>query len=251
MDLKRDFLGRVVFNEDPTYSGRCKIKVFGLFDDFGVEQIPWFSPKSSTVFSSDKGFGSISVPKLNTIVRVKFPFNDLYSGEYSTVQNIDPNLIEEIKSDYQNTHVVLYDSDKNLIVIYQPMTGYKMWLDGSMIKIDADGSIQLKHKNNSNVIEVNDSNINIATTGEGGSNANGTINIAAGATVNVNAPTLNVNASSVNLGKNASATAVKGEKLCQVLQQIVTELNTKYPFAVSSLTGRDFKEILSDTVKLN
>jgi hypothetical protein len=120
-----------------------------------------------------------------------------------------------------------------------------------MILIDANGSIQLKHKNNSNVIEVNDNNINIATTGEGGSNANGEINIAAGATVNINVPTANVNASSIMLGENASATAVKGEKLINVLQQIVTELNTKYPVGVSTLAGRDFKEILSDTVKLN
>ena len=146
---------------------------------------------------------------------------------------------------------MLYDSEKDLIVIYQPMTGYKMWLGGSMILIDANGSIQLKHKNNSNVIEVNDSNINIATTGEGGSNANGEINIAAGATVNINVPTANVNASSIMLGENAAATAVKGEKLISVLQQIVTELNTKYPTCVSTLAGRDFKEILSDTVKLN
>ena len=251
MDLSKDYLGRVVYNEDPTFSGRCKVKVFGLFDEFDVEQIPWFVPKTSSVFSSEKGFGSLSVPKMNTIVRVSFPFGDLYSGEYSAIQNIDPALIEEIQSDYQNTHVLLYDSDKDLIVIYQPKTGYKMWLGGSMVKIDADGSIQLKHKNNSNVIEVNDSNINIATTGEGGSNANGVINIAAGSTVNLNAPTVNVNASSIALGENASAKGVKAEPLCQVLQQIVTELNTKYPFTPSALTGRDFKEITSDVVTLN
>ena len=251
MDLSKDFLGRVAFNEDPTFSGRCKIQVFGLFVTFEIENIPWFTPQYSTVFSSGNGFGNLSVPKVGTIVRVRFPFGNIYSGEYSNIQNIDPALIEEIKDDYQNTHVMLYDSEKDLIVIYQPMTGYKMWLGGSMILIDANGSIQLKHKNNSNVIEVNDNNINIATTGEGGSNANGEINIAAGATVNINVPTANVNASSIMLGENASATAVKGEKLINVLQQIVTELNTKYPVCVSTLAGRDFKEILSDTVKLN
>ena len=251
MDLSKDFLGRVVYNEDPTFSGRCKIQVFGLFDHSDTENIPWFTPQTSTAFSSEHGAGSISVPKLNTIVRVRFPFGDLYSGEYSNIQNIDPALIDEIKDDYQNTHVLLYDSDRDLIVLYQPMTGYKMWLGGSMIIIDANGSIRLKHKNNSNVIEVNSGNINIATTGEGGSNPNGEINIAAGATVNINAPTVNVNSSSVMLGRNASASGVKGEKLIQVLQQIVAELNTKFPQGASTLSGRDFKEILSDTVKLN
>ena len=27
MDLSKDFLGRVAYNEDPTFSGRCKIQV--------------------------------------------------------------------------------------------------------------------------------------------------------------------------------------------------------------------------------
>jgi hypothetical protein len=251
MDLNKEFLGRVVYNEDPTFSGRCKVRVFGLFDTFEVEEIPWFVPQSSNQFSSGNGYGNISIPKLGSIVRIKFQNGNIYSGEYGNIQNIDPALIEEIKDDYEGTHVLCYDSEKDLIIIYQPMTGYKMWLGGSMILIDADGTIQLKHRNNSNVIEVNDSNINIATTGEGGTNSNGEINIAAGATVNINVPTANINASSIMLGENASATAVKGEKLIQVLQQIVTELNTKYPMGVSTLAGRDFKEILSDTVKLN
>lgn len=251
MDLSKDFVGRVVYNQDPTFAGRCKIRVFGLFEEFTDEQIPWFYPQASSVFSSRKGGGSLSVPKLGSIVRVRFPFGNLYSGEYSNLQNIDPSLVEEIKSDYENTHVLLYDADKDLLVIYQPMTGYKMWLGGSMIKIDADGSIQLKHMNNSNVIEVNESNINIITTGDGGSNANGEINISAGATVNINAPTVNVNAQSVALGTDAVAKAVKGEKLVGVLQEIVSELNTKFPANASSLVGRDFKEILSDTVTLN
>ena len=139
MDLSKEYLGRVVYNEDPTFSGRCKIEVFGLFDEFEPEQMPWISPQTSAVFSSKSGYGSISIPKIGSIVRVNFPYGSLYSGEYSSLQNIDPALIEEIKDDYQNTHVLLYDSDKDLIVIYQPMTGYKMWLAGSMIKIDADG----------------------------------------------------------------------------------------------------------------
>ena len=130
MDLSKDFLGRVAYNEDPTFSGRCKVQVFGLFDTFEIENIPWFTPQSSTIFSSGNGFGNISIPKVGTIVRVRFPFGNIYSGEYSNIQNIDPALIDEIKDDYQNTHVMLYDSEKDLIVIYQHMIGYKMWLGG-------------------------------------------------------------------------------------------------------------------------
>lgn len=251
MDLSKEYIGRVVYNDDPTFSGRCKVNVFGLFDEFDVENMPWINPQTSSVFSSEKGCGTISVPKIGTIVRVKFPFGDLYSGEYSYVQNVDPALIREIKDDYQNTHVLLYDSDKQLIVIYQPMVGYKMMLQGSMININSDGSILIHHQNHSNVIEVKDNEINIATTGDGGSNSNGVINIAAGATVNVTAPTVNVNSSTINLGNDATKTAVIGEKLIDALKAIVMELNTKAPqMGTSTLVGRDFKEILSDTVFL-
>lgn len=250
MDLTRDFIGRVIYNEDPTFSGRCKVRVFGLFDDIDDIHIPWFTPQNSTVFSSEHGAGSLSVPKVGSIVRVKFAANNLYSGEYTNLQNIDPALIDEIKNDYQNTHVILYDSEKELIVIYQPMTGYKMYLAGSMIKIDSDGSIQMKHRNNSNVIEINDNTINITSTAGNSDNVNGIVNISSGSTVNITAPTVNVKSNSINLGNNCKYKAVNGQKLTQVLQQIATELNSKYPMGASTLIGRDFKEILSNTVSL-
>lgn len=250
MDTTKDYIGRVVYNNDPTFSGRCKVRVFGLFDELDEGFIPWFAPKNMGVFSSAKGAGSISVPKIGAIVNVRFR-NDIYSGEYTNIQNIDPALIDEIKDDYQNTHVLCYDADKDLIVIYQPMTGYKMWLGGSMIKIDADGSIQLKHRNNSNVVELNDNKINITTVSGEGASANGEINISAGYDVNITAPTVNVNAKSISLGKDSVAKAVKGDKLCGVLKQIATELNTKFPQGASTLVGRSFEEILSDTVTLN
>ena len=76
MDLNKDFLGRVIYNEDPTFSGRCKVQVFGLFDAFETENIPWFVPQSCSIFSSGNGSGNLSVPKIGTIVRVKFPFGE-------------------------------------------------------------------------------------------------------------------------------------------------------------------------------
>lgn len=250
MNLSTDFIGRVIYNEDPTFSGRCKVKVFGLFDDLDDELIPWFTPQCSTIFSSAKGMGSISIPKVGTIVRVNFPSENTYNGEYTNIQNIDPALIEEIKDDYQNTHVLLYDSDEELLVIYQPMTGYKMYLKGSSIKIDSDGSIQFKHRNNSNVVELNNNKINITTVSDEGTNVNGEINISAGATVNITAPTVNVNSRSISLGKNAADRAVLGNELISVLKQFATELNTKFPQGASTLVGRSFEEILSKDVSL-
>ena len=247
----KDYIGTVVYNEDPTFSGRCKVDVFGLFMDLDVKDLPWFYPQASCVFSSGVGAGSISVPKIGSVVRVRFPNGDPYSGEYSNIQNIDPALIEEIKDDYQGSQILTFDSDKNLIVGYQPMTVFKIWLDGSMVKVDSDGSIQLKHKNNSNVVELIDNKINITTVSSEGSNMNGEINISAGATVNITAPVVNVNSSNINLGNKANDKVALASKVKKYLKAIVNELNTKYPQGVSSLTGNDFKDIFSEVVSLS
>ena len=248
LDLNKEYIGTVVYNEDPMFSGRCKIKIFGLFDELEVENIPWFQPQTSCIFSSSIGCGSISVPKLGSIVRVRFHGGDIYSGEYYNIQNIDPSLIEEIKDDYQGTHILTFDSERNLLVGYQPMMGFKIWLDGSMVKVDANGSVQLKHKNNSNVIEINERTINITTASSEGSNMNGEINISSGATINITAPTVNVNSSNITLGTDAVDKVAKASVVQKYLQQISVALSTKYPIGPNDLTGKDFKDIYSDVV---
>ena len=42
MDLNKDFLGRVIYNEDPTFTGRCKLQVLGLLATFAKENKHWF-----------------------------------------------------------------------------------------------------------------------------------------------------------------------------------------------------------------
>lgn len=238
------YLGKVIYNEDPTYSGRCKVRVFGLFDDLPDQNVPWFVPISSSVFSAE-GAGSISVPKIGDIVRVDFSNNDFYSGEYKAIQNLDPALIDEIKDDYQGTHVLLFDSTPDLIIIYQPKTGLKLYLNKSMIKIDADGMIQLKHMNDSNVIEVKNDEIDIV------SGNSSTINLSTSGTVNIKGGTVNVNSNNIKLGSGAGFSAVKGEMLVGALRSICAELPTKYPMGASMNAMRDFKEILSSEVKLS
>jgi len=56
----KDYIGTVIYNEDPTFAGRCKVKVFGLFDDLSDDNIPWFVPSTTTIYSSEGG-GNISI----------------------------------------------------------------------------------------------------------------------------------------------------------------------------------------------
>ena len=172
-----EYIGKVIYNEDTTHTGRCKVRVFGLFDNLKDENIPWFTPMNSSIFSAG-GAGSLDVPKIGTIVRVKFSNNDYYSGEYMALQCVDPALVKEIEDDNDGAHVLLYDSDAELVVIYQKMTGLKIYHKGASIILDPTGSIQLKHQNNANVIELNQNNIIITTASSegGGNNTTGTIN---------------------------------------------------------------------------
>jgi len=239
----KEYIGKVIYIDDVTYSGRCKVKVFGLFDELPDEMIPWFTPMTGTVFSTN-GAGNLSVPKINSIVRVRFSNNDMYSGEYMTLQNVDPTLCEEIKNDYNGTHVLLYDADEELAVIYQKMSGIKISLKDSVIRIGADGIIQLKHQNNTNVIEMTDNQINIVAASD-----NATINVAASGTVDLSAQNVKLSSDNIAIGNNPDYHCVVGEKLQTALKDIVNELIAKTPQG-SALAGRTFSEILSNTAKI-
>lgn len=241
VDSTKDYIGKVIYTDDTTFSGRCKIRVFGVFDELEDSFIPWFSPMNMNVFSSYGG-GNISIPKVGDVVRVKFNNSNIYSGEYSALQNIDPHLIEEIKDDYQGTHVLLYDADQELIVVFQPNSGLKASLRGSLIRIGADGIIQATHQNNTSVIEMTDSEINITTAGSGS-----TINIYSANQVTLNAPKVSIDSNSVSVGNNAKYHAVKGEELQKVLKQIAIEIAAKTPQG-SGLAAQTFSNILSSDV---
>ena len=105
---KNNYIGKVIYNEDETYSGRCKIRVFGLFDGLDDELIPWFAPANISEFSSQYGGGNLSVPKLGAYVRVRFPNNDILNGEYTAIQNIDPNLIGKLNPENYQTSAYFY-----------------------------------------------------------------------------------------------------------------------------------------------
>lgn len=253
MEKNKFYVGKVIYNEDPTFTGRCKVRVFGLFDGLDDEFVPWFAPVNSGIFSTQGG-GSLSIPKIGDIVRVQFSNNDLYSGEYMSLQCLDPELVKEIKDDYLGTHVLLFDAEAELMVLYQVNTGFKIYHKGSHIILDPTGMIQLKHSNNTNVIEIGDDHINITTasTASGGNNPTGTINITSGNTINLNADTINLNSKHVNIGNSENKEkfkAVKGQTLQHVLSQLATAIDAKYPVGFGFIP-RDFSEITSESVTL-
>jgi hypothetical protein len=69
-------------------------------------------------------FGFLSVPKVGQFVRIQFNNGDVYAPEYTTIQNVDTELIQRIKDDYDGTHVLLYDPFEELTIIFHKKAPY-------------------------------------------------------------------------------------------------------------------------------
>lgn len=252
---EHDYLGIVKYIGDTTHTGRCKIHVLGLTDGIPDENLPWFVPVSSNVFSAN-GAGSLSVPRVGTVVKVRFANNDIYSGEYCSVENIDPALVREIEDDYENTQVVLYDSVARIAILYQPMTGLKIYYNGASMIIDPNGNIQLMHQNNTNVIELNENEINISTasnidttTGEmGSSNATARINITSENEINLTAPTVNILSNNIKLGKGADMHIAIAERVESALKELANAIIVKTPQGPPTLAANSWNQIRSNVI---
>lgn len=199
--LDKDWLGVVIDNKDTKSSFRCKIRVFGLFDELEDDVIPWAFPANNGVFAgSNGGFGSGSVPKIGTIVKVHFSSGNKYAPEYYSVQNINSALQEEIADDYDGTHVLVYDEDEGLKITYQKGSGLKIHLRDSHVTINPDTSITIEHSSSESIIELLENKINIVSSKE----------------VNVTTKKCTIDSPDINLGKDATEALIKGNEFQQI-----------------------------------
>ncbi len=217
-----DFLGIIVNNIDPTFSGRCQIRVYRLMDNLDAKDLPWAVPINSTVFAGN-GAGSISIPKIGSIVRIQFNNGDIYSPEYTTIQNIDTQLIQRIKDDYDGTHVLLYDPDEELTAIYQRGSGFQIFYRGSFIQISPDSMITIQHANQDSMIQLDGDKLNIVTKNE--------VNVSASAKVSINADEVIVSGNQITkIGKGPYFHGMLAEIVFPLLQTLATAIDSKAPF---------------------
>jgi len=215
------WLGVVVNTKDSTFSGRCQVRIFGLLDGIVDEHLPWTVPINSTIFAGD-GAGSISVPKVGQFVRIQFNNGDLYAPEYTTIQNIDTELIQRIKDDYDGTHVLLYDPEEELTVIYQKNSGFQIYLKESFIQITPDTMITLQTPNGDSVVQMDGDVTNITTKNE--------VKIAAASLVEVTADEVKINGSqTTKIGEPPYYSAILGEPLWALMSTLGTMVDNKLP----------------------
>jgi hypothetical protein len=240
-----EWVGEVVDNKDPEFSGRCRVRVYGKFDgtnkiddpDSGYlipdDQIPWAYPGNSTVYGGgeSKGAGSLSVPKIGTKVKIKFNSGNLYAPEYFSVQDLNQSLIDEIKDSYENATVLYIDEDEKTKILYTQSKGLEFFHKDSHIVINPDSSITIEHKGTSSIIELVGSNINITS--------NSSVNITANSKVQSQASECVLNGQSVTkLGPAPGYSAVLAEPLWTFLKMMASAIDAKLPSSPGVLSSQ-------------
>ena len=219
---KDDWIGEVVDNNDPQSAFRCKIRVERIYDGLENDDIPWAHPISNNIFGSNGGFGNGSVPKIGTKVRVRFNTGDKYSPEYFSIQNPNEQLQEELSTDYQDSHVLLYDQDQELKIIYQPNSGVKIHLKDSHITINPDTSITIEHSGATSIIELEGSTCRVVT--------NSTIEMTSTDKIEMNSRECEIKGTQkTQLGPLGNFSAVGSEPLWIFLKALATAVDAKWP----------------------
>jgi len=215
----RIWLGPVVDNNDPEKLGRCRIKVFSLFDDLEDSAVPWAFPVTNNMFAGGPGgFGSISIPKIGAIVRVRFSEGNVYSPEFYGIQTINRAMQADISDTYLNSHVLAYDEDEEMKVFYTPGKGLELFHKDSHITINPDSSITIEHKDSQSIIELVGTTINIT--------ANSTINITSNSLIKAESTEVAMNGSSTTkLGPAPTYSAVLAEPLWTFLKMMARAYN--------------------------
>ena len=172
------FTGKIIDNNDPDKLGKCKVKVYGIFDDIPNEDIPWASPDFTYSGSTQ---GNFVVPPVNTIVRCYFNNNDIYLPHYTT-KAISETLPDDYDEDYPN-NMILFSTDNGDSLSVNRKTNLFTFrhASGTIITINASGQLN---------ISANE--INLESTGD--------ISLTSSAgSINLEAET-----GHINLGKGAS-----------------------------------------------
>lgn len=105
--LNRDYIGIVVDNNDPDKLGKCKIRVFGVFDEVADKDLPWAAGEQEFIGGLK---GSFIVPPVGCIVAVGFENGDIYFPEYSRKVINSRSLPTNASKNYPN-NMIFFETD--------------------------------------------------------------------------------------------------------------------------------------------
>lgn len=162
-DLRdKQFLGVVELIDDPRKEGRARVRVYSIHDDLPAEDIPWAYPKNKSLFFGQSGkAGSISIPKIGSIVAVRFDNGNPYSPEYFAIHELAQDVKDELNNEYDGSHIVLFDGDQELKLWFSVSKGLTLSVKGASINLAPDNLITVKTDNK---IVIDSPNIELGAT---------------------------------------------------------------------------------------
>jgi hypothetical protein len=144
------WIGEVVDIADPLKEGRVKVKVYGKFDQIPTEHIPWAYPANNMTSGSSTGGGFFSVPKIGSLVAIRFDNGNIYHPEYTFQQKISAEVKAEIENSYDNAHIIIYDTvtEGSVKIFFTEEKGLMLDYKENQINIKPDNTIVIKTKEN-------------------------------------------------------------------------------------------------------
>jgi len=235
--LENSYVGVIEKVDDPNFEGRCKIRVFGVFEDFDKEigniptdDLPWAYPLHEMRFGK-AGSGVFSSPRKDTKVKVFFD-GDIYTPRYYTNEELSDQLKELLKNDYENFNSFVVDEDEKLKIYYAKKTGYIIELDEKIINLKPNNSITIQLKGQTAALEFKDNDIDMI--------AKSLINLSAKNTLTASANKVWANGVETDIGGKPIYSSVNGEPLFAFLSILATGLDAKFP-----TTPGKFVEVLN------
>ena len=140
-------LGEIVDINDPLKQGRARVRVFGFFEDLEIEDIPWADQISGLSFSSARGAGNITIPRVGAVVNAQFDGSNYYKVFYEFEKETSPDLLAEIADSYEGAQSLLYDTDAQpglLKLIYTRKKGLILGLGDATVQLDTQDGGQLR-----------------------------------------------------------------------------------------------------------
>lgn len=153
VERSQHFLGVVIDNMDPEFRARCKVRVFGAYDDIADADLPWAFQRFEISFGENGGSGRVSIPKIGSVVHVQFNNGNYYAPEYKAIQELSSDLIDELRSSYEGSHSLIYDGIEKIKIYYTVAKGLVIDLKDSSVVISNDNSITVTHAGQTATLE--------------------------------------------------------------------------------------------------
>ena len=147
------FMGVVVDNNDPEKIGRCRIKVFQVFDKLPDQDIPWARPWK------DLNGNQFMVPDVGKHVTVVFDQGNKYAPEYIYAQNLNINLENKLKSlsgdSYTTMKAAIFDHSTQ--VYSNSADGLVLDHEYTNIRITGEGNVAVNLRDQGSVLTLGSS----------------------------------------------------------------------------------------------